>query len=179
MSDQAELRQRIEKEYRESRESLLARARRATRNLLDAEDVVHEAFTRALSNLDVMGRVENITAWLFTVVRNRITDLWRRRKMKAAVGETQVAEEVITEIIASTGLDPADEVVRDAMSNALSEAIAALPAEQRKVIEAQVFDGMTFQDLSEKTGESINTLTTRKKLAVKKLAVALRGWITD
>jgi RNA polymerase sigma factor (sigma-70 family) len=179
MSDQADLRQRIEKEYRRSRGSLLARARRATRNLLDAEDVVHEAFTRALSNLDVLGRVENIPAWLFTVVRNRITDIWRRRKMKAAAGETQVAEEVITEIISSTGLDPADEVVRDALSNALSEAIAVLPAEQREVIEAQVFSGMTFQELSEKTGESLNTLTTRKKLAVKKLAVALRGWIND
>jgi RNA polymerase sigma factor (sigma-70 family) len=179
MSDQAGLKQRIEKEYRAHRGNLLARARRATRNLLDAEDVVHEAFTRALSNLDVLGRVENIPAWLFTTVRNRITDLWRRRKMKAAVGETQVAEEVIVEIISSTGLDPADELVRDALSSALSEAIAALPSEQRSVIEAQVFDGLTFQELAVKTGESINTLTTRKKLAVKKLAAALRGWITD
>src|SRR4030042_5829767 len=176
MSDQATRKQRIEKESRPSRGNLLARARKATRNLLDAEDVVHEAFTRALSNLDVLATVENIPAWLFTTVRNRITDLWRRRKMKAAVGETPVAEETIVEIISSTGLDPADEVVRDALSSALSEAIAALPVDQRAVIEAQVFDGLTFQELAEKTGESINTLTTRKKLALKKLAVALRGW---
>jgi RNA polymerase sigma factor (sigma-70 family) len=179
MSETVELKQRLEKAYRKNREGFLAVARRATRNILDAEDVVHEAFAKALSNLDVIRKVENLPAWLFTVVRNGIMDLWRRRRMKAAAGESHVAEETITEIISSTGLDPSDEVVRDSLSSAMSEAIAALPAKQRQVIEAQVFDDMTFRELAVKTGESINTLTTRKKLAVKKLAVVLRDWITE
>jgi RNA polymerase sigma factor (sigma-70 family) len=179
MRDQADLKKQIETEYRKNRNGLVTRAKRATRNILDAEDVVHEAFASALSRLDVIGTVENLPAWLFTVVKNRITDLWRRQRMKTDAGETHVAEELIAEIISSTGLDPADEVVQDGLSGALSEALAVLPGEQRAVIEAQVFDGLTFQELAEKTGESINTLTTRKKLAVRKLAAALRGWITD
>ncbi|MBN2353811.1 MAG: sigma-70 family RNA polymerase sigma factor [Spirochaetales bacterium] len=179
MSESIELKQRVEKAYRKNRKDFLAAAKMATRNILDAEDVVHEAFAKALSNLDVIRNVENLPAWLFTVVRNRIVDLWRRRRMKAAAGEVNVAEETISEIISSTGLDPSDETVRDALSSALSEAISALPGEQRAVINAQVFDNLTFRELAEKTGESMNTLATRKKMAVKKLAAALRGWITE
>ena len=179
MSETVDLKRRVEKAYRANRKNFLAAAKRATRNILDAEDMVHEAFAKALSNLDVIRNVENLPAWLFTVVRNRIVDLWRHRRMKAAAGEVNAAEETISEIISSTGLDPSDEMVRDALSSAMSEAISALPVEQRAVIEAQVFDNLTFRELAEKTGESINTLTTRKKLAVKRLAGALRGWITE
>jgi RNA polymerase sigma factor (sigma-70 family) len=178
MGDNDYQKRRLEKAYKDNRESILARAKKATRNALDAEDVVHEVFARALSNLDVLGTVENLPAWLFTSVKNRIVDLWRRRKTREA-GETSVADETIAEIIASTGLDPSDELVRDELTGALGDAIAALPPGQRAVIEAQVFDDLTFRELAERTGEPLHTLATRKKLAVKKLAAALRGWIED
>lgn len=146
---------------------------------MDAEDVLQEAFVNALSNLDILGKVENITAWLFTVIRNKVIDLWRRRETRQAAGETNVSEETIAEIIASTGLDPSDELVRGELAGALSDAIAALPDRQREIIEAQVIDDETFREISERTGEPINTLMTRKKLAVKKLSAALKDWIYD
>jgi len=66
------------------------RAKRATRNILDAEDIVQEAFMNALSNLNVLEKVENIPAWLFTVIRNRIIDLWRRkRRLQESIRKTQ------------------------------------------------------------------------------------------
>ncbi|RPJ03993.1 MAG: hypothetical protein EHM28_14245, partial [Spirochaetaceae bacterium] len=77
--------------------------------------------------------------------------------------EIDVAGETIAEIVASTGLDPSDALVRDELANALSDAISVLPEDQRTVIEAQVVDNLTFRELSAKTGESINTLMTRKK----------------
>jgi RNA polymerase sigma factor (sigma-70 family) len=179
MEDSAVLKKQIETAYRDHRDGFVTRAKRATRNILDAEDAVHEAFVSALSRIDVIGRVENLPGWLFTVVRNRIIDLWRGRRRHAAAGETDVGEETIVEVIASTGLDPADETVRAELADALTDAIAALPAEQREVIEAQVMENLTFREIAGRTGESINTLTTRKKLAVKKLSAALRGWITE
>jgi RNA polymerase sigma factor (sigma-70 family) len=180
MMDNTEgLKQSLETAYRDNRKGLLARANKSTRNLTDAEDVLQDAFLKALDNLDLLEKVENLTGWLFTVIRNLVIDLWRRNKTRKKAGETNVAEETIAEIVSSTGLDPSDELVRNELADALGDAILALPAEQREVIEAQVMDGVTFRELSESTGIPINTLMTRKKLAVRKLAAALRGWIED
>lgn len=179
MSENSDLKQKLETAYRANKEGFLARAKKATRNVLDAEDAVQEAFVSALSRLNVLGRVENLPAWLFTVIRNRLTDFWRRRKTRREAGETDVGEETIRAIVAAAGLDPADELVREELSDALADAISSLPRAQRDVIESQVVDEMTFRELSEKTGEPVNTLMTRKKLAIKKLAVALRGWIEN
>lgn len=179
MSNTIDLKKQIETVYRKNRENFLARVKRATRNILDAEDIVHEAFVNALSNLHILDKVENLPAWLFTVIRNQVIDLWRRKQTRIAAGETDTGEETIAEIISSTGLDPSDRLVRNELADALSEAIAALPEKQRIVIEAQVIDNMTFRELSEKTGESINTLMTRKKLAIRKLSIALHEWIEE
>jgi RNA polymerase sigma factor (sigma-70 family) len=179
MSNTADLKKQVEIAYRKNRGRFLSRVKRATRNILDAEDIVHEAFVKALSNLNVIEKVENLSAWLFTVIRNLIIDMWRSRRSRALAGEKDIAEETIAEIIAATGLDPADELIRNELADAITEAITALPEKQRAVIEAQILDNLTFRELSEKNGESINTLMTRKKLAVKKLATALHDWIEE
>jgi len=174
-----DLKKSLESTYRKHRNSFFIRAKRATRNILDAEDVVHEAFVKALSNLNVIEKVENISAWIFAVIRNRIIDLWRRSRTRKKAGEVDMGEETIAEIVAATGLDPCDELVRSELADALFEAIAVLPVDQREVTEAQVIDEMTFQELAERSGQSINTLMTRKKLAIRKLSSTLRGWITE
>jgi DNA-directed RNA polymerase specialized sigma24 family protein len=63
--------------------------------------------------------------------------------------------------------------------DALNDALRALPSAQRKVVEAQVFGGMTFREIADATGESIDTLTARKRYALRNLARALRQWIED
>jgi DNA-directed RNA polymerase specialized sigma24 family protein len=63
--------------------------------------------------------------------------------------------------------------------DALNDALQALPAAQRKVVEAQVFGGMTFREIADATGESIDTLTARKRYAVRNLARALKYWIEE
>jgi len=143
----------------------------------DAEDILQDVFLGAMASLDALASVENIPAWIFSSVRNRVIDLWRKRKTRRQAGETEVSEETIGEILDATGLDPLDAVVRDEIADALADAIEALPPEQREVIEAQVLNGIGFRELSESTGISINTLTARKRYAVRRLAFALRDWI--
>ena len=63
--------------------------------------------------------------------------------------------------------------------DALNDAIRALPAAQRRVVEAQVFGGLTFREIAKTTGESIDTLTARKRYALSNLARALRHWIEE
>ena len=61
--------------------------------------------------------------------------------------------------------------------NALNDAMRALPTAQRRVVEAQVFGGLTFREMAEASGESIDTLTARKRYAVRSLSRTLRHWI--
>jgi RNA polymerase sigma factor (sigma-70 family) len=174
----------IEAAYRAQRQGLLRWIERATHGLADAEDILHDAFANALASPLSSARrplevVENLPAWLFAAVRNRVYDLWRRREVRLRAGESEVAEEAIAEIVAATGLDPADMAARDELSDALAQAIALLPPEQRFVIEAQALDGVGFRELSERTGVPIDTLTARKRYAVAKLAKALKGWVVE
>ena len=171
--------QLLENTYKENRRGFLARAKKFTQNILDAEDALQETFVKALTHIDWLMKVENLPGWLFSILRNLLLDLWRRNQTHEQAGEIDISEETIAEIVASTGLNPSDELVRNALVEALSEAISSLPKKQREVIELQVIDNMTFKEIAEATGVPANTLMTRKRLAIKKLAVALRDWILD
>jgi len=172
-------RRRIETSYRSNRAGFLRRAGRAAGGVVDAEDVVQDAFLAALNNLDAFAQVSDPVSWIYAAIRNRLIDLWRRDKTRRTVGQVDVGEETLREIVSATGLDPEDGVVQEELSDALAEAIEALPERQRAVIVAQVFDGRTFREISERTGLPIETLSARKRAAVGALARALRGWIEE
>ena len=174
--DKASLRDEVERAYKENGRGFLAAARKSARTTQDAEDALQDAFAMALANLDSLAAVGNIPGWIFTALRNRLADLWRRGQAHRSAGEMAVAEETLAEIAAAVGLSPEDDAVMSALSDALAEAIGALPAEQRQVIEAQALRGEGFKELSERTGLPINTLMARKRYAIQKLAHALRSW---
>jgi RNA polymerase sigma factor (sigma-70 family) len=175
-SDRDVLRRGVETVYREERRGLLARAARSARSVQDAEDALQEAFAGALANLDSLALVENLPGWIFASLRNRLADLWRRSTRRRLAGETAVAAEALAEIAAATGLSPEDGAELAELSEALAEAIGALPPEQRFVIEGQALEGLGFRELSEQSGVPINTLMARKRYAIAKLARALQGW---
>lgn len=176
-TERDEARRRIEASYRTNRGGFLRRARR--RGVVEAEDIVQDAFLAALNNLDSFAQVANPTSWIYAAIGNRLIDLWRRDRTRRSAGQIEVADETLKEIVCATGLDPQDGVVQDELSDALAEAIQALPEQQRTVIIAQVFDGTTFRELSERTGIPIETLSARKRAAIRSLARALRGWIEE
>ncbi len=139
--------------------------------------VVQDAFASALSNAEGLGAVDDLAAWLFASVRNKVRDLWRRSETRRKAGEIAVSDAAIAEIVASAGLDPSELAASSELLEALYDAIEELPPEQRTVIEAQVLDGQTFKDLAESTGISPDTLAARKRYAVKRLAAALQEWM--
>ena len=168
---------RVEKAYRSEKPRLMARVRAAGRTLEEAEDLLHDVYAEAMERVPLLPRIVNLPAWINTIFTRRLIDAWRHDRVRAASGETEVAEETVREIIAGVGLDPLDGYIRSCMVEALNDALRALPREQRRVVEAQVFGGMTFREIAEETGESIDTLTARKRYAVRKLSRALRYWI--
>jgi RNA polymerase sigma factor (sigma-70 family) len=171
--------QRLAEAYTNGRPRFLARLRAAGRTLEEAEDILNDVYVEIMERLHVVPRIQNLPAWINALLTRRMIDAWRHDRVRAASGETDVAEETLREIFCGVGLDPLDRFVRDSLTDALNDALRALPRAQRHVVEAQVFGGLTFQQIADVTGVSIDTLTARKRYAVRSLSRALRHWIED
>jgi RNA polymerase sigma factor (sigma-70 family) len=170
---------RLERAYKTEKSKFMYRLRAAGRTLEEAEDIVHDVYAETMARMPLLSGIRNLPAWISSLLKRRMIDAWRRDKVRGNAGETDVAEETLREIIAGTGLNPLDRFVRESLMDAVNDAVRALPEPQRKVIEAQIFGGMTFREISERTGESIDTLTARKRYALQKLSHALRHWIEE
>ena len=153
--------------------------RAAGRGLEEAEDLVHDIYAEVVEHLPLVDGIRNLPAWINTLFTRRLIDAWRHDKVRTASGETDVSENTLREIITATGLNPLEGFIRSSLIEALNDALRVLPEAQRQVVEAQVFGGMTFQEIAEATGESINTLTARKRYALQNLSRALRHWIDE
>ncbi|MGA2096419.1 MAG: RNA polymerase sigma factor [Candidatus Acidiferrum sp.] len=169
----------IERTYRERGRGFLAWAKRHAPDSATAEDILQDAFLRALANADALSPVGDLAAWIFSTMRNRLIDLWRAEGTKRRAGATELPEKVLEEVAAEAGLDPEDQFERNEMLAALKVAIVVLPAEQREVIRAQALGGVGFKELAEAKGVSIDTLMARKRYAIRKLAAALEYWMDD
>jgi RNA polymerase sigma factor (sigma-70 family) len=169
--------QRLAAAYKSEKPRLLARLRAAGRSLEEAEDLVHDVYAETLERLPLVAGIRNLPAWINSLFSRRLIDAWRHEKVRKACGETAVAEDTLREIIKGAGLDPLEAYVRECLVDALNDALRVLPLAQRQVVEAQVFGGLTFREIAEATGESIDTLTARKRYALRNLSRALRHWI--
>ncbi|HEX4545928.1 MAG TPA: RNA polymerase sigma factor [Candidatus Acidoferrum sp.] len=172
-------RKAIERTYRERGRGFLTWARRHVRDAATAEDILQDAFIRALANVDALSPVEDVAAWVFSAMRNRLVDLWRGQGSRRRAGAIELPAEVLEEVAVEARLDPQDQFLRNEMLAALEVAIDALPAPQREVIRAQALGGVAFRDLAKATGVSIDTLMARKRYAIRKLAVALEYWMDE
>jgi len=170
---------RLEAAYRENRGGFLAWAAKATRSLAEAEDLVQESFAKALAHSDSLAAVDDLAAWLFSSLRNRVRDRWRRNESRRKAGETEAGAGTLAEIADAAGLGPEVLALEAELMDALLDAIEELPPEQRMVIEAQVLDGLSFKELSESSGISPDTLAARKRYAIKRLSAALRDWAEE
>lgn len=170
---------RIEEAYANEKPRFLSRLLAAGRTIEEAEDLIQDVYAETVENLQLVTNIINLPAWINSLFTRRLIDAWRHDRVRDSSGETDVAEEILQEVIADVGLDPQDAYVQESLVDALNDAIRALPAEQRQVVEAQVFGELPFREIAEATGESIDTLTARKRYAIKNLSRALRQWIEE
>jgi RNA polymerase sigma factor (sigma-70 family) len=147
----------------------------------DAEDVLQDVFYELTAAYRLMKPAEQMTAWLFRVARNRITDLFRRRKTVLLNDATTGADEspVLEELLPSPDAGPDAIYARNVLFEALDEALDELPEEQREVFIAHELVGRSFKELSEETGTSVNTLLSRKRYAVLHLRERLKEMQED
>ena len=152
--------------------------RRRVADPSDAEDILQEVFYELVETYRLMKPIEQVGAWLFRVARNRITDLFRKRKPEASTNDPVVAEEgeVLTfeDLLPSRDAGPEAAYARTVLLAELEDALEELPEEQRDVFLAHEIEGRSFKELAAETGLSVNTLLSRKHYAVIHLRERLR-----
>ena len=145
----------------------------------DAEDILQEVFYELVEANRLLMPIEHVTAWLYRVARNRITDLFRKKK-PVSFSDTAKAEEAgevlrFEDLLPSPDAGPEALYFRNALLDELELALDELPRAQREVFVAHELEGRSFKELAEETGVSVNTLLSRKHYAVLHLRERLRS----
>ncbi len=145
----------------------------------DAEDILQEVFYELVEANRLLMPIQHVTGWLFRVARNRITDLFRKKK-PVSFSDTAVADEDdeiprLEDLLPSPDAGPDAIYVRNVLLNELESAVDELPQEQREVFVAHELEGRSFKEMAAETGVSVNTLLSRKRYAVLHLRERLQS----
>jgi len=148
--------------------------RKRVLDVSDADDVLQDVFYELTATYRMMKPVEQVTAWLYRVARNRITDLFRK---KQAVSLSDAAGDeggTLEDLLPSPDAGPDAIYARNVLLEALDAALEELPENQREVFVAHEWMGKSFHEIAEETGASMNTLLSRKRYAVLHLRERLQ-----
>ncbi|MEJ0036045.1 MAG: sigma-70 family RNA polymerase sigma factor [Gammaproteobacteria bacterium] len=177
------------------RRRLWAFIRRRVLDEGEAEDILQEVLYELVIAYRQLQPLEEVGAWLFRVARNRITDLFRRKRpissaqlaveSLAAEGSSDAAADasLLAELLLPAAESPDALLARDLLLERLATAVERLPREQRDVFVAHEIEGVSFNEMVARTGVPLNTLLARKHYAVKHLRRELQGvrdeWFED
>ncbi len=153
--------------------------RRRVPDEADAEDLLQEVFYELVEANRLLMPIDQVTGWLFRVARNRITDLFRKKRPVAwtdgIVGDEDGDLLQIEDLLPSPDAGPEAQYFRGVLLDALKVSIGELPAEQREVFAAHELEGRSFKEISAESGVNLNTLLARKRYAVLHLRRKLQG----
>ena len=153
--------------------------RKRVPDIADAEDILQDVFYELVEAYRLMKPVEQVSAWLFRVARNRITDLFRKKKPQSLDDETRAGEDgealLLSDLLPSPDAGPEAAYARSVLLDELDAALDELPEEQREVFVAHEIDGRSFKELAARSGLPVNTLLSRKHYAVLHLRQRLKN----
>jgi|SRR6185437_7695620 RNA polymerase sigma factor (sigma-70 family) len=144
----------------------------------EAEDILQDVFYELIEAYRLMKPIEQVTAWLFRVARNRMIDVFRRNRpssLNEPVSSEEGCSDTLEDLLPSPDEGPEAAYARSLLVDALDEALEELPPEQREVFVANELLGRSFKEISAETGISINTLLSRKRYAVLHLRRTLEA----
>lgn len=159
---------------------LMGFIRKRVSNEADAEDILQDVFYQFIGNTKP---IEQLTSWLFTVTRNKITDRQRKHKPELLedihAGGDEESSFDWTELYFEKDNNPETDYLRSLFWETLQAALEELPENQKQVFVLNELDGVPFKTISEQTGESVNTLISRKRYAVLHLRERLASLKQD
>jgi RNA polymerase sigma factor (sigma-70 family) len=144
----------------------------------DAEDILQDVFYRLVEANRLLMPIDHVTGWLFRVARNRIIDLFRKKRPEN-LSDIALAREdderlPLEDLLPSPDAGPEELYLRNLLLDELERAIEELPMEQREVFVAHELEGRSFKEMAAQTGVSVNTLLARKRYAVLRLRQRLQ-----
>jgi len=153
--------------------------RRRVPNPADAEDLLQEVLFELVQAHRLLMPIETVTGWLYRVARNRITDLFRKKKPEpftdAAIEDDSGELLAFEDLLPSPDDGPEALYFRRVLLDELRAAIDELPPDQRAVFLAHEIEGRSFDELAAETGVNRNTLLARKRYAVLHLRQRLQA----
>lgn len=149
----------------------------------DAEDILQDVFVELAEANRRLMPIEHVTAWLFRVARNRIVDLFRKKKAEslsdAVLANADGEKLFLEDLLPSPDAGPEALYARGVLLDEIELAIEELPEEQREVFVAHELEGRSFKEMAMETGSSVNTLLSRKRYAVLHLRERLQSIYDD
>lgn len=143
----------------------------------DAEDILQDVWYQ-YSGLENAEELENVSGWLYQVARNKIIDLYRKKKPEALEDysyETEDGEFDFKEILLIDDSEsPELQMLKDLFWEELIKALDELPENQRQVFVLNEFEDLTLQEIADKHNENLKTVISRKGYAVKHLRKKLK-----
>ena len=171
--------QRISEVVEREQSRLLNFIRRRVPDARDAEDILQDVFYELVEANRLLMPIDHVTGWLFRVARNRITDLFRKKKTESFSDNAGADEDderlQLEDLLPSPDAGPDALYARSVLLEELELAVEELPEEQRKVFVAHELDGRSFKEMAAETGVSVNTLLSRKRYAVLRLRERLQS----
>ena len=153
--------------------------RKRVPNEADVEDLLQEVFCELVEANRLLMPIDYVTGWLFSVARNRITDLFRKKRPENFTIASAMDEDGellrIEDLLPSPDAGPEELLLRRLLLDELQAALGELPGEQRDVFVAHELEGRSFKELSAESGVSVNTLLSRKRYAVLHLRRRLQS----
>ena len=138
----------------------------------DAEDILQDVWMQ-LSNLGNIGDLENVSAWLYEVARNKITDKSRKKinlSLEEFVYEDEEGGFNFKEILLLDDTNnPELAFFKELFWKEFQKALDELPENQREVFLLNEMEDMTLREIAEQKGENLKTIISRKGYAVKHL----------
>ena len=170
--------EKISDVIRKEQGRLLGFIRRRVADPLDAEDILQDVFQELAEANRLLVPIDHVTAWLFRVARNRIIDLFRKRKPERLAapraGDEEGSGPSLEDLLPSPEAGPEALYARHVLLEELALALDELPAEQREVFVAHELEGRSFKEIAAASGVGVNTLLSRKHYAVLHLRERLR-----
>jgi len=163
----------IERTVSKERGRLLNFIKKSVPSVEDAEDILQDVFYQFISGYDEIKSLDRVSSWLFRVARNKITDLYRKKKPDnfsqytagLAAGDDDsplMLEDILPDL---TSL-PDQAYIRTVIWDEVHEALQEMPQEQRDVFVAHEFEDQSFKDMEKAMGIPVNTLLSRKRYAI-------------
>jgi RNA polymerase sigma factor (sigma-70 family) len=153
--------------------------RKRVPNESDVEDLLQEVFYELVQAYRLLKPIDYVTGWLFRVARNRITDLFRKKKPEnfadASVEDEEGELLHVEDLLPSPEAGPDALFLRNVLLDELELALGELPKEQREVFVANELEGRSFKEISAESGVGVNTLLSRKRYAVLHMRERLQG----